>query len=214
MHIKATQTLNRLLESLYNKGVPVEALKQVVIGMEDYISQWNKGLAEGLTDLELYRMILKMFDKELGEERKPYDKYIKCKKGCSFCCHINVDVTEVEAKLVWDYVQEHNIPVNEALLEKQRYLGNDERMLSPDSKCAFLSAEGTCNIYPVRPLECRKYFVVSDPKLCNGKENPHGQVQSPAFLHSEIIASAMANTKQKHGNFSDLLMQTKPVCQK
>ena len=45
---------------------------------------------------------------------------------------------------------------------RRRYLSrleDGERVLStqPDGRCVFLGEDGSCRIYPVRPLQCRTY---------------------------------------------------------
>lgn len=50
--------------------------------------------------------------------------------------------------------------------------------LSPkDKKCVFLSDEGTCTVYDRRPLACRKYIVISEPRLCDVETNKDEPVQ-------------------------------------
>lgn len=76
-----------------------------------------------------------------------------CKKGCSHCCHMDVQVTTLEASYV---AFQADIPFLE------------DRPLSTGHKsaCIFLSSSGTCLIYPHRPLFCRTYHSMSPPELC------------------------------------------------
>lgn len=62
--------------------------------------------------------------------------------------------------------------------------------------CVFLE-DGRCSIYEYRPLPCRTYFVVSDPKLCQpppGKDVQYVNVE-------KMIASWEKVSQQVHAMF-------------
>ncbi|MFS2106120.1 YkgJ family cysteine cluster protein [Ralstonia sp. Ralssp135] len=75
--------------------------------------------------------------------------FVACRRGCSDCCHINVNITEVEAQLI------------------EEQTGRGYKRLStpvrhPADKftgvpCPFL-ADGACSIYSVRPFMCRHHL--------------------------------------------------------
>lgn len=114
------------------------------------------------------------FDKLASHVVKAYTlKYgynpVTCKKGCSACCHINVNVSPREADLMVSFVRSQNIR-----LEKNKVLAQADKMpdefhrLDWETKaCPFLSDAGECKVYRFRPLSCRKYLVASDPKICD-----------------------------------------------
>lgn len=88
-----------------------------------------------------------------------------CKRGCSYCCYINVDVIEAEAKNIYDkhknkidwpranFLSKHNSP------QKLRRIDLKSRA------CLFLQ-NNECQIYEDRPMACRSFYVVSNPKYC------------------------------------------------
>lgn len=79
--------------------------------------------------------------------------FSSCSKGCSHCCNMDVQMTVFEAEYI---SMTTAIPL--------RY---DAAMtFGHKSRCPFLSKDNGCTIYAVRPLFCRTYHSLSDPKLC------------------------------------------------
>ena len=94
-----------------------------------------------------------------------FDK-ISCKKGCSFCCYINVDITKEEAILLIKVYKESNIKLDINYLKNQQFDRN--KIPYNERACIFLNKkDGSCLVYENRPLACRKYQVMNDPDKCN-----------------------------------------------
>lgn len=115
-------------------------------------------------------------------------KKISCTKGCSFCCHIFVAGSPIEAEILSKHVKPEHIPV----LEKQAAHDNATypQLNYTDRKCVFLN-NGECSVYSDRPTSCRKYFVVSDPDKCNTLKNPSVKVLIHLDNNIEITAAAL-----------------------
>lgn len=86
---------------------------------------------------------------------------IACAKGCSFCCHTNVEVTILEAIAVAHHVGRRADLAASALATAPKvarmppWIRYDLRI-----PCAFLR-EGACSIYDVRPRACRAHVSYS-----------------------------------------------------
>lgn len=117
---------------------------------------------------------------------------ITCKRGCSFCCHINVGISALEAKAIAGYCKKNKIPISKKYLKKQLSYDAREIAFSPVSACVFLKGK-ECSIYPVRPLSCRKYFVRSDPKFCSTEHSIVNRVEIHFNLDIEAMMSAFRN---------------------
>ncbi len=120
-----------------------------------------------------------------------------CSKGCAFCCHIHVVVSKAESDACFDYAKEKGFDIDRKLLEAQQ--GHD--MLSwkelpyPLRKCVFLDKNNECSVYSVRPLMCRKYYVITPPSQCDTKHLTKGspepkQVLVGAHINVETIVAA------------------------
>ena len=84
--------------------------------------------------------------------------FMSCKKGCSHCCHIDVQITTLEAELIQ---VRQGIPAHQS---PQFTHGHHD-------PCPFLTPYGSCGIYESRPLICRMYQVVGEPEHCKDGYN-------------------------------------------
>ncbi|MDH7478916.1 MAG: SEC-C metal-binding domain-containing protein [Syntrophomonadaceae bacterium] len=138
-----------------------------------------------------------------------------CEKGCSYCCHIYITVSRLEAELVrrfvaanfdraaqdgllarirqhqHDYLQQEEL---ELLKDDRESLDNlFEAYLSKQIPCPFLSPAGACRIYPARPFACRSLLVISDPRDCRR----HRGVQIRPYNINEYVMASIANLSRK-----------------
>lgn len=124
---------------------------------------------------------------------------MSCGKGCSHCCHIDVQITVLEA----EYIQvKRGIPaqVNAGLTHGHR------------EACPFLAPWGACSIYEARPLICRLYHVAGDPENCkpgrdqmlyvNPKDNHYGN-DIFANLMKWLMHVAESNPECRFGDIRD-----------
>ncbi len=94
---------------------------------------------------------------------------VACTRGCSYCCHLRVEIRPHEA-----FVLAHQIQARLASDTRARVLAKiDENVarlavLTPEQHiragipCALLH-DGTCSVYDARPAACRKYYSISLP---------------------------------------------------
>ena len=118
---------------------------------------------------------------------------ITCRKGCAHCCHINVSVTPEEADLLLEVGLAKGLSIDPKRLLKQIHWKDEDWLQQPraDARCVFLGDDNTCQVYEDRPLSCRKYFVVTEPELCNIEKHPGEKVGSWADAELEIIVTAV-----------------------
>jgi Fe-S-cluster containining protein len=139
----------------------------------------NEAIVEKEKALRYLKAIYELSDKAL----EPFLRNSSCEKGCNACCYLIVESAAIEAEMVSRYMEEHfdrekKLDVLAKIKEAKRYypdpVGIDEEY--PESvfekhfalhvPCPFLSSEGSCMIYEVRPINCRKHTVFSDPRQC------------------------------------------------
>lgn len=109
---------------------------------------------------------------------------VACRKGCSFCCHINVSVTIPEAILVatalrGDY-REFAAAVD-ATAAQTAGLSEIERFRRA-VPCPMLK-DGACGIYDVRPTACRAYLA-TDARKCEASLESARTVGTPSPVES------------------------------
>lgn len=81
-----------------------------------------------------------------------------CGRGCCDCCRHDVPATPLElAGLRWHVREEMRGETAAALRERVR-----NKISEPRPACAFLLG-GSCAVYAVRPVACRRYMVLGDP---------------------------------------------------
>jgi Fe-S-cluster containining protein len=112
-----------------------------------------------------------------------------CSRGCAGCCrqlvlcprpeaihivHRYPDVVRavlpvlVEQKRRFDEIAP-NLP-RDVWREPDLRTELGKRWWKQNAPCAFLTADKECSVYEARPMVCRMYFSLSDPKHCFSEE--------------------------------------------
>jgi Fe-S-cluster containining protein len=149
-----------------------------------------------------------VFDDAVQQEKT----LVSCSKGCHFCCRQNVHVYKSEAAVIAEYCREHDIEIPKAYLKEQMKYGWRELAQTEVGWCTFLK-NGNCSIYSVRPISCRNYFVVSNPKFCDIVTYPSKdghRVVSKVLFHPLMLGVAfggvMQEIKDDGGTLSEMLL--------
>lgn len=198
MQYAVTESLKSMLEK-----TSIDECLEIFRGLDFLIERFSY-YQEAYGKAETIMFVRELLEKAIAEADF---KNVSCKAGCSFCCRINVDTTETEAAVVVAYAKEHGIEIDIAALKEQATAHNDDRPFLKHAKCVFLGEDNLCKVYEVRPNACRKYFVITEPYLCEAtKENLRSKdVGVSVSWRIEIIASALINIEES-GNFSQLLL--------
>lgn len=140
-----------------------------------------------------FKLIGKAIDRAQAKDNANTNLKVSCKKGCSSCCYIPVHVTNSEAEILTLLAKELKVDIEKMKLQAKTK-NQKEWMALPlaDSKCVFLHHD-VCSIYEVRPLYCRTFKVVSNPKYCNTKHQH--LVRQKLDLTSEILHNALINAE-------------------
>ena len=93
---------------------------------------------------------------EFGQALRPL---AACRRGCAHCCHIRVEMTELEAERL-------GAAVGRTPNRRQLYMLVEDDAYGYETPCPFL-AEGECSIYEHRPFACRKHHSLDvDALFC------------------------------------------------
>jgi len=97
-----------------------------------------------------YKQFLQKADHHFSEikQRNPFS--FRCGLGCHKCCIPDLTVLALEASSIVEYLLERL-----DLIEQLRIL--EEEDPHQGTRCSFLTKEGSCGIYPVRPFICRSH---------------------------------------------------------
>lgn len=101
----------------------------------------------------------------LGELMEAVEPFTACRPGCSACCHYNVSVYPLEARLIASWTGRARL---REPLPAQDFHGQP---------CPFLE-NGRCGIYEYRPMACRKHVALTKtahwcaPERCNDETFP------------------------------------------
>lgn len=117
---------------------------------------------------------------------------LACAPGCSYCCHLSVQVSALEVIAIAHYVAKEFQPskIREVISRATRNAAelkglNELQRLAANQSCAFLH-QSKCSIYPVRPSECRKYHS-EDVQVCiETYEQPQNN-GIPAAYCSQVV---------------------------
>lgn len=94
---------------------------------------------------------------------------LACSVGCNHCCHSPVSVIGPEAVLIGEYIKASLGPEQRAALAT-RVAAHQAAVADDRDRHALcpLNVEGKCSVYPVRPLNCRKFHSF-DEGACRRK---------------------------------------------
>jgi Fe-S-cluster containining protein len=109
-----------------------------------------------------------------------------CSAGCSFCCHVHVEVTRAEVLAIVAFVEAldagDRAPLRErieARVAEAASMTHEERW-ARRIPCALLASDGTCAVYAARPLRCRA-FHSADRARCE-RSFEGGSEEAPATI--------------------------------
>lgn len=131
--------------------------------------------------------ILNNIYEKVNSGMNQFIEFAPCKKGCSSCCSLYVDLTAIEAENIRRYILDNKsddeISVYKTKLKDMREdmettsrpyeLSKEEldklhyEYALKDTPCMFLKEDGACSIYEARPLSCRKFIVFSPRDKCD-----------------------------------------------
>jgi Fe-S-cluster containining protein len=110
---------------------------------------------------------------------------VACRKGCSFCCHVNVSATIPDAILVAAKIQSgpgaRFAPAIRATAERIAGLDAPSRYRQ-GIPCPMLE-DGACGIHEARPTACRAYLA-TDAGKCEASLNAARSGQPPLPVES------------------------------
>jgi hypothetical protein len=89
---------------------------------------------------------------------------VDCKAGCSYCCHLRLEVQPHEAFTLAAWLRRRFTPAALAgVIARLKENSAQTRAIGAEARkrtsmaCALLAPDGACTAYEARPAQCRRY---------------------------------------------------------
>jgi Fe-S-cluster containining protein len=131
---------------------------------------------------------------------------VACAPGCSFCCHLRVNVFRHEAAALLLELRTRMAHADAAVIER-RILANAQRIdaMTPEQHraaglaCAFLIGS-RCSAHEVRPSACAAYHSLSRERCEHSFHHPNDigtpRNARPAVLELQVLGAALIEATQ------------------
>ncbi len=180
------------LVTLIDKGLVDQPVNEILENILDALTTLRQLQSAGARPDSIMGALYAIVDRKMHQHNQ--HEPVSCKKGCAFCCKMNVDVTPMEAIVILAFAKQRGITIDTDYLRAQAKIPKEMLAFTPGlSACVFLKKDNTCGIYPARPLACRKYVVKNPPDQCNGEKYPHGTQDVLIDVEIEVLVSALDN---------------------
>jgi Fe-S-cluster containining protein len=169
------------------------------------VSKWFSKLYKQ-DPIRAFKELVKLVDDRIRAIPSRERDDFSCRKGCSFCCRMNVDVHKEEAVIIRNHCRKRGIVIDKQYLSQQLEYPALEIGWSKRNACVFLK-DGMCSIYHVRPIFCRKYFVVTPKEDCEMIPGvPFKRVASHFDYQTEIYNAAVITSGLMPGRLPEMLL--------
>jgi len=123
---------------------------------------------------------------------------VECRRGCAFCCHVNVTVTPLEAVRLAVALAEGRVPRRlEAIFSAAELMeGRDAEGRQALRAACPLLVDGACSVYEIRPLACRALLSQSAAR-CEERFQATGSgrrsTDLPSLVTPRLIAAGFVS---------------------
>ena len=103
-----------------------------------------------------YWQFVEKVDGHLARVSERHPDAMRCRLGCTACCRQDLSVSRIEAEQILGWLAMNGVP--EACGDRTEHDNHPRfEQLAGPAACPFLSTQGACGIYPVRPIICRTH---------------------------------------------------------
>ncbi|QDK38722.1 YkgJ family cysteine cluster protein [Bdellovibrio sp. NC01] len=187
-HSKLTRSLKKFVLD-FQQQLPEDTFAAFLVNLDEELQKYSQQLLLAPAGPARARLLQSLVDQEINSEK---EIQVSCTKGCSACCHMEVEVTSYEADIL------HKLVTDGHAIDRERLKQQSQRKLqdplwfqgpkkSPESRCVFLNDEGACSIYENRPVMCRRHSVTTPAKNC---EDLNEKITVRYFPRVDLLISA------------------------
>ena len=139
---------------------------------------------------------------------------LACAKGCSYCCHLRVEVQPYEAFTLAAWLR-RNLDATRLAEAISRLRANVERTLElgiearkrTNIACALLGDDGACGAYEAQPAQCRRCHSTSVDPCRAFHDDPSNDTlesgQHPAVAHNAGVVITQARHAVREAGLDD-----------
>ncbi|MEK2687689.1 YkgJ family cysteine cluster protein [Bdellovibrio sp. GT3] len=165
-HPRLTKSFKNFVHDFQEK-MDAETFTSFLHNLDAELSRVSGELQTVSPDTLRARTLHQLVDSEIDSEK---EIQVSCFKGCSACCHMEVEITNHEAQILSQLILDgHPIDRNRLHRQSLRELQDPlwkQGMRNQDNPCVFLNSEGSCSVYEHRPVMCRRHSVTTPAKNC------------------------------------------------
>lgn len=189
-HPKATRGLKSLIAT-YERTLTSEELASFLKHVSSLIEQYKLELGLAAPGEARAHKLHHLLEAEI---LRSSEIAVSCQKGCSSCCHLEVEVTNDEGVLLADIVRRGhkiNFEFLKSQAERERQGEEWKNGATLENRCVFLDPAGSCSIYLDRPASCRRHAVTSAKEICADR---HGTPTVRKIPMADVLFTAMLET--------------------
>jgi len=149
------------------------------------------------------RSVHKNMDDYFIQNIEKYNIKLACKEGCTYCCHLRVEVFLPEVFRIKNYLEKHcskeelsNIKLAIATTAKRAKHLSGQEYSAARIACPLL-IDNNCSIYSVRPGMCRKYHSLEVDPCIKRYEEPTNETHGAINVRG-LSLGAMSFLKGLH----------------
>ncbi len=143
--------------------------------VQQFAAQAVRGTLGRSTDVDACATLATRVDQLLEQAARQLQQpgaELACRVGCTFCCHLRVDVLPHEAIALFRYLQSRMPAVTaERVRARLKEYTKAGAVVPSRRPCAFL-VDGACAAYEVRPSACAAYHSLSRERCEQSFQGP------------------------------------------
>lgn len=202
-HGRCTKSFKDFIQ-YYEKTLEPEVFEKFLSSVDHEINLARAEIMSAPEGIERAKKLQDLVETEIEKEK---NIKISCFKGCSACCHMEVEITNYESEILAKLVENGHV-VNRDVLKEQslRELQDKKwtkRLTLPENRCIFLGSDGACSIYENRPVMCRRHSVTTPPINCETMDSELGVRFFPRV--DLLITAANEDPKLRIGPLAKML---------
>jgi uncharacterized protein len=195
---RTTPLLRRLVEQ-YQQTLPTPQFDSFIAFLRERFERDTALLAAIPPGPARARRLHELVEAEMA--KVPRELPVTCARGCSACCHLEVQIAASEGQLLAELMRAghpvgHRIDMAR-LAEQAARPDRDAAWMAgvvTANRCIFLDGDEACSIYEDRPATCRKHLVTTPAALC---ADPHAFPQPVLVPLADVLVSAALSLEEE-----------------